>query len=255
MQFKAPIYPIVWLLFAAWVAIIMIVGQLQSGGAETGIIEALSSGPRYSVLVAMVFGLGCVAFWKIWKETGWTAIPKGASWWLLIVPVAFIGVFSAFGLSQSEVAVSAVLIILMNSMIVGVNEEVMLRGLVFSGMASRFSFLTACVITTVLFGAMHLLNYFNTGEFHILQAITTMATGLMFLAIRVGMCSIIPAIILHGLWDFGTALTGTVTDYSGGTLVQLVPLGILVAPILFAIIGGIYLWRYSKRLAAKEAQA
>ena len=252
MQFKAAIYPKIWFVFAAWVAIILGVGRLQTGGEEVGIIEALSSGPRYSVLVAMIFGLGCVAFWKVWKETGWTAIPKGASWWLLIVPLAFIVAFSAFGMSQSNIAESALLIILMNSLIVGVNEEVMLRGLVFSGMADRFSFGAACIITTVLFGAMHLLNYFNTGELHILQAITTMATGLMLLAIRVGMGSIIPAVILHGLWDFGTAMTATVTDYSGGTLVQLVPLGIIVAPILFAIIGGIYLWRYNKRLKEQD---
>ena len=248
MQFKAPIYPKVWLVFAAWVAIIIGVGQFQSGGEEVGIIEALSSGPRYSVLVAMVFGLGCVAFWKIWKETGWTSIPKGASWWLLILPLAFIAIFSAFGISKSDIAAAAMLIILINSLVVGINEEVMLRGLVFSGMADRFSFWTACVITTLLFGSMHLLNYFNTGELHILQAITTMATGLMLLAIRVGMGSIIPAIVIHGLWDFGTAMIGTVTDYSGGTLVQLVPLGIIVAPILFGIVGGAYLWRFSKRL-------
>jgi len=253
MKFKAPIYPQVWLVFILWVAIILAIGRWLAAGQKTDVLSGLQSGVRPNVIVAMLFGLGCIGFWKIWKETGFTGIAKNASWWLLIVPVAFIVTFAAFGLTQSNLATSAILIILVNSLFVGINEEVMLRGLVFSGMSDRFTFGIACIITTVLFGSMHMLNFFSTGELHILQSITTIGTGLMLLAIRVGMGSIIPAIIVHWLWDFSTAMTGSAAEISGGTLVQMVPLGILAAPILFAIIGGVYLWRYSLRLSREEA--
>lgn len=247
MKFKAPIYPQVWLVFIGWVAIILAVGRWATAGRQSSILDALQSGIRPNVVVAMLFGLGCIAFWRIWRATGFTATAKNASWWLLLLPVAFIILFASFGLTHSSVATAGILMILVNSLLVGINEEVMLRGLVFSGMADRFTFWRACIITTVLFGSMHLLNFFSTGEVHILQALSTMGVGLMLLAIRVGMGSIIPAIIVHGLWDFSTAMTGSVTDFSGGTLVQLTPLGILASPVLFAIVGGVYLWRYSAR--------
>lgn len=253
MNFKAPIYPHVWLIFIAWVVIIVAVGRWLTAGQQSAIVEGLQSGIRGNVIVAMLFGLGCIGFWKIWRETGFTRVAENASWWLLTVPGVFIVIFAAFGLSQGDLPRAAILTIVVNALFIGTNEEVMLRGLVFSGMANRFSFLVACIITTVLFGSMHMLNFFSTGEIHILQSIATMFVGLIFLAIRVGMGSIIPAIIVHWLWDVSTALTGTVTNISGGTLVQMVPLGLFAAPLFFGIFGGVYLWRYSARLGQQEA--
>ncbi len=253
MKFKAPIYPKVWFVFLAWLAIIVVVGRILTAGQQSAITEGLQSGIRGNVIVGMLFGLACIGFWKIWKETGFTKVAEGASWWLLVLPGVFIVIFTVFGLSQGDLPTAAIVTIIANAFFVGANEEVMLRGLVFSGMANRFSFLTACLITTVLFGAMHLLNFFSTGELHLLQAVATMFVGLILLAIRVGMGSIIPAIIVHWLWDVSTVLTGTVTDFSGGTLIQIVPLGIIAAPLLFGLIGGTYLWRYSARLGLPVA--
>lgn len=253
MKFKAPIYPQVWLVFVAWIIIILAVGWWSRAGQQSDLVEGLQSGIRVNVVVAMLFGLACIGFWKIWRETGFTGTAANSAWWLLVVPVALIIIFASFGLTQGNLATAAVVTILVNSLFVGINEEVMLRGLVFSGTANRFSFLNACIITTVVFGLIHMLNFFSTGEIKIVQAIATMFVGLILLAIRVGMGSIIPAIIIHGLWDFSTALTASVSDFSGGALVQIVPLALIAAPILFGMTGGYYLWCYSVRLRREEA--
>lgn len=253
MSFKVPIYPQVWIVFIVWVAIILAVGRLQTGGEHMDIDEGLQSGIRLNVAAAAIFGLACVAFWKIWRQTGFTKVADDAAWWLLIIPGALIFLFAYFGLSHGTLASGAILILLVNSLVVGLNEEVMLRGLFFSGATNRFSFLNACIITTVLFGGMHLLNFFSTGEIKIVQAIATMFVGLIMLAIRVGMGSIIPAILVHGLWDFAAAATASVDDFSGEGLVVIIPLFLIAAPVLFGVTGGIYLWRYSRRLSTDGA--
>jgi len=253
MKFNAQIFPKVLIAFAAWVGIILAIGKLLRGSETSNVAIGLSSRVQWGVVAAALFGLGCIALWRIWKETGFTKPAKDAAWWLLALPVAFIAMFITFGLSQGSLSNTAILIVLVNSLIVGLNEEVMLRGLIFSGTADRFSFLTACIFTTLLFAGMHMLNFFSTGEIPVLQTLTTIGSGLMLLAIRVGMGSIIPAIIIHGLWDFGTALTGLVEDFSEVGILGIVPLFIIAAPFIFAIIGGVYLWRYSKRLTLEEA--
>jgi hypothetical protein len=64
-------------------------------------------------------------------------------------------------------------------------------------------------ITSLLFGAVHALNVFVTGELApaLLQALTAMMSGLLFIAIRLRTGSLVPAIVVHGLWDFGLFAT------------------------------------------------
>ena len=93
------------------------------------------------------------------------------------------------------------------------------------------------IITAVLFGAMHALNGFLTGEFGpaMIQAVMAAGFGVWVAALRVRLNSVIPVMILHGLWDFSVFSMGAGTTVFG----QLLTFGF--AAILF--IYGLWLLR------------
>jgi len=255
-KFSANIYPIVFLVFVIWLVVNQGINRLISPAQVENMAVGLMGGFKFGLLVAMIFALGCVGYWRIWKETGFTGLAQDARWWLVILPALFIIVFTIFGLKFGDFTMSMLVILFVNTLMVGISEETMFRGLMFSGLSNRFSFWWASIITTVIFGSMHLLNFFTTGELPILQAITTMGVGLMLLAVRVGMGSIIPAIIIHWLWDVSAALTASAaanTTAIEGTAWQVIPAGLILAPIVFTIMGLVFLWRFRTQIEPQPA--
>jgi membrane protease YdiL (CAAX protease family) len=97
-----------------------------------------------------------------------------------------------------------ILFVLMNTLLVGVSEELMFRGIVFQGVLSRFKIWPAIWMTAMLFGSVHALNGFMTGDFGAALAQTLQATlsGIWLQAIRLRTKSLYPAMLIHGLWDF-----------------------------------------------------
>ncbi len=62
------------------------------------------------------------------------------------------------------------------------------------------------VLTTLAFGAIHLLNVFMTGDLRaaVIQSTAAGLSGLLFIALRLRTGSLWPCIVVHGLWDFAT---------------------------------------------------
>lgn len=102
---------------------------------------------------------------------------------------------------------------------------------------------TAIIITTVLFGAVHVLNGFTTGEWGtaVLQAVAAGMSGLIFIAIVIRTGSLWPAIIYHFLWDCMLFLLGTASAArpeaaaDSGTEAALERGGAVLFPLLIAL--------------------
>lgn len=75
-------------------------------------------------------------------------------------------------------------------------------------MLDRFSLWKAIWLSSALFGLVHSLNVFVTGELRsgLLQAVAASLSGLLFCAIRVRTRSLLPGMLTHGLWDFAVFL-------------------------------------------------
>ncbi len=100
-----------------------------------------------------------------------------------------------------------------NFMIVGLNEELMFRGVLFSGAVSRWGARLGIIFTSVLFGAVHLLNVIfvgNTFSGSVVQALLAMIGGFWLAVLRYLCGSIWPVVILHGLYDFAVAGAGPI---------------------------------------------
>ncbi len=101
--------------------------------------------------------------------------------------------------------------LLVTMLLVGVYEEVLFRGIVFYGFDKKFGKLVAVLASSVLFGAMHYVNWVTGQELasthH--QVIHAAGMGLMYAGLRLHLGTIIFPILLHGYWDATVFLFGT----------------------------------------------
>ncbi len=178
-------------------------GQKLQAGGTISLDDMATSSIIYSVIAAIVFLLIVVAYKKWWQEVGLSSAFNSSNWRLLLLPVIVILIMLTMAFT-SGVATNVLLVVLVNSLFVGISEELMIRGVLFHGISFSQSIVRTVIITAVLFGAMHALNGFLTGEFGpaIFQAVMAAGFGVWVGALRVRLNSVIPVMILHGLWDF-----------------------------------------------------
>ena len=203
--------------FVCWLAITIIVGNIASGG-ETGLLEGVQRGIGWAWVAAGGFILA-VVLWQGWHDVALNRWPEAKAWRLTWLPMIYIVAALAgatfFGLPPASVLV----IILINTMLVGFSEELMLRGALLQGFRHTVSIWPAVLLTSLAFGAMHSLNVFVTGDLWsaLLQSCAAFLSGIVFIALRLRTGSLWPPIIVHGLWDFATftlsASVGHVTSH------------------------------------------
>jgi uncharacterized protein len=104
-----------------------------------------------------------VAILGWWRQVG-LRVPEPRSWRLAWFPFLLILIFLALAKLLGFPGGTIVLFVLINTLFVGISEELMTRGVLFYGTLSRFGIWTTIVLVSVLFGAMHLGNGFITGE-------------------------------------------------------------------------------------------
>ena len=227
---------IVWVI---WLAI-TVGGQKLQAGSTTDLSSMVSSGIDYAVTAAAAFLLIVVWYKKWWHEVALKWVDDSRTLRLLWLPALLILIMIVIGVT-SGATMNVLLIVLINTLIVGVSEELMMRGVLFHGFSFKRSAVATVIITALLFGAMHGLNGFLTGEFGAAAGQAVLAVGMGFWAgaLRVRLNSIIPLMILHGLWDFSLFAMGQ----GEVKITQFLPM--VFAVILF--IYGLWLLRGIKR--------
>lgn len=117
-------------------------------------------------------------------------------------------------------------------LLVGFTEELTTRGLLLVGLRSRLSEVWVWLITSALFGLMHLVNALNGADLGptVTQVLSAAGGGTIFYVLRRVTGSLVWAMVLHGLWDFSVFAVGHGTGgplRSVGGILEIV--GILVA--------------------------
>jgi membrane protease YdiL (CAAX protease family) len=226
-----------------WLGITVFAGKLFTDG-DISLQEAVSRGIGWPWVMAAAFILA-VCLWQGWSDVG---LNRGAAvrdfrlaWLPMLYILAALGLAVVFGLPPATV----LMFIAINCLFVGFSEELMLRGAVLQAFRHTVSIWPAVLLTSVVFGAMHSMNVFVTGDLKaaLIQSSAAFLSGILFIALRLRTGSLWPPIIVHALWDFATFTLGgatgglhhgdlpaealTVADPSG--LAQLVPI-LLVLP-------------------------
>lgn len=182
--------------------------------------------------LCVVFAAALVTYLGLWRRIGATTLWRGRKAGLLLLvplgeallwllPDGLIEKPPGFGLWA------------LTLLLVGVNEELISRGVVLERMRRAFNPYAAVAITAALFGLQHLSAFATTsrGAYDIVTNVLVSACyGFALAAFQFRFAWIVPLILIHGLADFTTILTsGGLGDLAVvGTLVLFVTYGILV---------------------------
>lgn len=163
-----------------------------------------------------------------------------AAWWL-VPPAMTVGLVLVTAAPSSPGSIAAAYLVL--SVAVAINEETWFRGIIVAVLQPK-GIRTAMVVSSVLFGVMHLANL--AGGADLVSSLLQMAFALIFglvaaeLVIVTG--SLWPAILWHAAWDF--------VNYVGGN--EITPLALAGVGLSCAVMVAyaIRLWRCAIRMSA-----
>ncbi len=204
-------------IFAIWVIIVFGGELLQVGGKPTQLDELAKNQIIFGVLAAAVFLIGVISYLKWWPQVAGKGPENLRDLRLLWLPALVLFLLLLILLFTGLPPAQVLMFVIINTLLVGISEELMFRGILFHGASSSFGIWRTVWITAVLFGLVHALNGFITGNFTAAagQAFFAGMFGVWTVALRVRLDTIIPVIIIHWLWDCLLFLTG----FLGGMLV------------------------------------
>ena len=191
------------IIFIIWVIVVVGGGLLQVKWQHTKLADLVKNQVIFGVIVAMVFLTGVITYLKWWPRVGWKGPNNLGDLLLLCPPALFLLSTSLLVLFIRLPSIRVLMIVIINTLMVGIREELMFRGILFHGISSSFGIWRAVWSTAIIFGAVHTFNSFITGDFNasILQAFFAFMFGIYIAALRVRLDTIIPGIIFHWLWD------------------------------------------------------
>lgn len=236
-------------LLVLWLLVNALVGG--PGPAPTSLQDAVTRAILPQPAAAAV-ALGLAALLLRWKGLGFRR-PRPGTWRLLWLPGLYLLLTATLIAVSGPPPPGLVAIILANMLLVGFSEELMFRGFLYSGLRDRLSLWPAALITSVLFGAVHVLNVAVTGHLRLalLQSVAAAMLGLLLLGLRLRMGSIWPVILLHAVWNFGLLVLGrNATPPPPG---EPLPIAAQLAPILFLLPLGLYGLHLLRDAAREEA--
>lgn len=130
---------------------------------------------------------------------------------VLGIPFIIIGIVSAFigniGIETSTLLFRGMpwaVLFTMNMFLVGVNEEILMRGLVLNLLLEKeASVWKAIIISAMIFGAIHIPNLFFMNPLTVtVQTINAAAAGILFAVVYILCKNLWAVIIVHGLVDW-----------------------------------------------------
>lgn len=233
-------------VYVVWVAITLFVGQLLVG-PDASLDDLVTQGLAWNLVLASALLVGAIIAFK-WYDLRF--VKPHSLLKVMWFPSLYLLAFAAGITFLGWPPLSIVVLVALNTAFVGFSEETMFRGIIFRALEDRMAIWPAILLTSALFGAVHILNVFITGELAMamIQAFAAGLSGIVFMAILIRTGSIWPAIIYHALWDCLLFLTGRTSsimanpdayaDTAGPSpaFAMLMPIALNLPNLIFALI-------------------
>jgi len=196
-----------------WIAVTLLGAKLLLGGEQVPLDEMVKNGIGWQFVSAVVLLMAVINARK-WNDLAFS--PPHSVVRVMWFPTLWIGLISMMFFIIGLPSGRTLAFIAINTLLVGISEEVMFRGVLFRAILTQYRVWTAIVVSSILFGAVHILNVFNTGDLAgaVMQSVPAGMSGILFVAIVIRTGSIWPAIMYHALWDcvLFTMITGSQTS-------------------------------------------
>ncbi len=196
------------LLSVAFVLVPQIVAIFVVPGIAEGHSYETARGAVQFELIPDVGG-AIIAMWVI-VHLGWTDLVRHEQFatrrWVVLVPATML-IASVTAIDYSNLADAGstlVALLAMATLATGVSEELMFRGIALQAFRDRRREWVAALLSSLLFGLLHLMNIVVAGPGAVFQALWACGMGyLLYLCRRVGRGMMLP-VVVHWLWDFST---------------------------------------------------
>ncbi|ROR83252.1 hypothetical protein SAMN06295974_1319 [Plantibacter flavus] len=238
--------PRVWIglaIYVGYVAVIFVVSKL-SGVAYTEIGTSAEFTWRGAVLdLAVGAVLLAITTWLLgWWRPALFERRRSHHKWPIFVPALMlvVAVANLVNTDWSKFDPSFLLSLLALGLAVGFCEELMSRGLLLTAFRSRLSEVWVWLLTSLLFGAMHLVNaalgapFLNT----LGQVVLAAMSGTCFYIVRRVTGSLVWAMALHGIWDVAAFSVGFAPLGTPWAAYLTPVIGILAVAVVYWVITG-----------------
>ena len=194
---------------AVYLVIVQGVGLALSSGQEFeyGVFptaESIVRAVTIPVGLSVVFGVVIVSWLGWWNRVLHEPLRLGRWAWifpgLMIVSILVVTDYPLLG----DVGLKMTSTLLVSSLLVGIGEELMFRGITLEAMrrVGETTELRAALWTAVIFGGVHVTNIFTEGSGAFIQAAIVSVAGLYFYIARRVSGGLVVPILLHAAWDF-----------------------------------------------------
>ena len=200
----APRLPVALAVYAGWVLLTLFGMRWADDGSEKALVDTVSHGVAWNLVMAVA--LLAAATWAMrWRDLKFVAPRPLGSLRILWFPGLYLLLFAVLAGVSGPPPAATVGLVLLNTLLVGLSEEWMFRGVLFQALRSRLAMWPSILVTSLLFGAVHVLNVFVTGQLQeaTVQAVAAFLSGLTLVALLVRTGSIWVPVVYHALWDFG----------------------------------------------------
>ncbi|MBC45147.1 MAG: hypothetical protein CMO08_05020 [Thalassospira sp.] len=245
-------------VYIVWVLITLLGAKWLLGGEEAALIELVKNGIGWQFVGGVALLVAAIFVFK-WQDLQFS-LPHSVGrvmWFPVLILAALSSMIFVTGLPEPRI----IFFIALNTLLVGASEEIMFRGVLFRAFLTTCKLWPAIILTTVLFGAVHVLNGFNTGEWGMAatQAVTASMSGLLFIAIVIRTGSLWSAIVYHFLWDCSLFLMNAAHEPAAANTVNeavtLIPaLALLILIALPNFLCGLFLLRKVRHKTFFEGQ-
>jgi membrane protease YdiL (CAAX protease family) len=208
--------PISLMIYVGWTLVTVFGMRWASDGTRKPLIESITHGISWNLVMAVAL-LAIVTVAMRWRDLKFVAPKPMGSLRVLWFPALYLLFFALLPAVLGLPPASTLLFVIMNTMLVGLSEEWMFRGVLFQGLRSRLAMWPAILLTSALFGAVHVMNVVTTGQLGeaIVQAVAAFMSGMVLIALLIRTGSIWVPIVYHALWDFGTFVISASSASSG----------------------------------------
>ncbi|MCJ1714891.1 CPBP family intramembrane glutamic endopeptidase [Curtobacterium sp. VKM Ac-2922] len=235
--------PRLWIAVTVTAVVVVLVYLMQwliapPGGTADYSFQTAAGVLHFGVLpeaIPLVVLLAAVVALPWRRDTLFEADTPRRSWWLVVPVLLFVLIWVKYPFTDIALDVPGLASLALWALCIGLLEELLIRGVLLTGLRVHVSELVAYVVSTLAFAVIHAGNVFNGQEIGdtIGQIVLSVGMGsVLYVSRRVTGTLIVP-VVLHAMWDFSVFSLPDDFDGTG-------PAGILLlATVALAVVGGI----------------
>lgn len=198
------------MVLVLWLCATLVIGRLLRQDQLSSIdelIALLTQGVAWNLVLGLAL-LAMATRYFGWSDLGFRLpslrLALRLIWFPILLLLPVFGLAFAIGLPPPR----AIWFLALNTLLVALSEEWMFRGVLYRALAGRLRVWPALILTSVIFGSIHVLNGFtySTLTQSSVQAVAAMMTGLLLGALLIRTGSIWPSVVLHMIWNFALLL-------------------------------------------------